>query len=432
MSLVADFFYALIVLLLSPIWLTRMIRTGKIRTDWRGRCGHCDVPDGSPGQGAAGGGGGGSGGRVLLHAVSVGEVNALRTLVPLLRDEVELVIATTTDTGFARAQALFGSEYAVVRYPFDFSWMVRRFLKRVQPDAVGLIELEVWPNFMRACQRRNIRVAVINGRLSERSFGNYRKLRPLVAGTFRRLALAAVQDEAYAERFRALGVADELVRVTGSMKWDNAIITDVVEGAEALAREMGIDLTRPLVVAGSTAPDETTLIAAAVPEGVQLLVAPRKPEHFDQAARDLGGPRRRSQPDQPGCPDRFLLDTIGELRAAYSLADVAVVGRSFGDLYGSDMTEPIAVGAATIIGPAVSDFAQMFAAFHAAGGIVQTDREQLAEAVARLLADEGERRGLVERGRSVIRSQQGASRRHAELLLELAGSGPSRPGKEPT
>jgi 3-deoxy-D-manno-octulosonic-acid transferase len=309
--------------------------------------------------------------------------------------------------------------------------MVRRFLGRLQPDAVGLVELEVWPNFLRLCRRREIPVAVINGRLSERSFANYRKVRALVAGTFGKLSLAAVQDEAYAQRFAALGVPDERVQVTGSMKWDNAVITDEVDGAAELAEAMGIDRGRPLVVAGSTAPDETTLIDEAVPDDVQLLIAPRKPEHFDQAARDMDHPRRRSQTETAGCANRFLLDTIGELRAAYSLSDVAVVGRSFGSLFGSDMSEPIAVGAATVIGPAVSDFGQMFEAFHSAGGILQVERPDLAGAIARLLADEAERRTLVERGRAVIREQQGASRRHADLLLELATrSGPRRPGKD--
>ncbi len=424
MSLLLDLAYGLAVMLLSPIWLTRMIRSGKIRTDWRGRCGH------SPTLPRVG-----THPRLLLHAVSVGEVNALRTLVPLLQENAELVIAATTDTGFARAAALFGETHTVVRYPFDFSWMVRRFLSRLTPDAVGLIELEVWPNFMRACRRRGVPVAVINGRLSERSFRGYRRFRLLVARIFGELSVAAVQDETYADRFRILGVPAERVRVTGSMKWDNAVITDEVAGARGLAEALGIDPKRPLVVAGSTAVDETTLIDRAVPDEVQLLVAPRKPEHFDQAARDLNHPRRRSRTETAAAADcranRFLLDTIGELRAAYSLAAVAIVGRSFGSLYGSDMTEPIAAGAATIIGPAVSDFQQMFDAFQAGGGIVQTSRDDLAAAVQRLLADAEERRALVERGRAVIQRHQGASRTHAELLLEIAGrGGTTESGKE--
>ncbi|HEB60832.1 MAG TPA: hypothetical protein ENJ06_03310 [Phycisphaeraceae bacterium] len=410
MVVLTDMVYFLLVLLTSPIWLWRMIRTGKIHTDWKARFGHTKQLKRKSGNQP----------RLLLHAVSVGEVNTLRTLVPLLKEDHDLVIASTTDTGFARARALFGEEFAVVRYPFDFSRMVKRFLDSVSPDAVGLVELELWPNFLRLCDRRGIPVAVINGRLSERSFRGYRRFRFLLGGFFRRLAAVAVQDEEYAARFREMGVAADRLRITGSMKWDNAVIEDQVPGAEKLARELGLSREVPIVVAGSTAPEETILIDRAVPDDVQLVIAPRKPEHFDRTARELGGPVRRSRPGEAADrSNRFLLDTIGELRAAYSLADIAIVGRSFGNLFGSDMTEPISVGAATIIGPAVGDFREMFKAFHEAGGIIQVSASELAETVSGLLQDEAKRKALAEKGRKVIREKQGASRKHADILREL-------------
>jgi 3-deoxy-D-manno-octulosonic-acid transferase len=404
-----DLLYIPLAIVTAPAW------AGKKRQGWRERFGHTGtLPPGNTK-------------RVLLHAVSVGEVNALRPLVPLLTPHVEVVVSTTTDTGLARARELFASSCAVVRYPLDFSWAVRRFLDAVRPDAVALVELEVWPNFIRACTRRNIPVCIINGRLSERSFRGYRKVRPLMKGLLGQLAFAAVQDEDYAARFKALGLPHEKCLITGSMKWDSAHVVSegvpLVPGAFELAQELGIDRSRPLIVGGSTGPGEEALLHAAAPPEVQLLCAPRKPERFDEAAAALPGCARRTQRPAGGPAgrpsDRFLLDTIGELRKAYSLADVVVVGRSFGDQYGSDPIEPIGLGKPTIIGPAVADFVTVVAVFEKGGGIIRATREDLPRVLRDLLSDPQRRRTLAERGRSCIRSQQGASQRHADLIRGL-------------
>jgi len=402
-----DLLYWLVLLTTAPLWVGRMIATGKIRTDWRGRLGGALRPaaDVRP--------------RVLIHAVSVGEVNAARLLVErlaALRLAPSLIVSTTTNTGFARASALFGGRFQVVRYPFDFSWAVSRFLNAVQPHVVVLMELEVWPNFMAECRRRSIEVCVVNGRLTERSLRRYRWVRFAIRRSFERLRLAAVQSEAYASRFVELGVSPGRVRVCGTMKWDTAEIADDVVGASALAESMGIDRTRPLIVAGSTAPDEHAMLAAAAPPGVQLLCAPRKPEWFEQAACDLPGCARRSVGDCGSATGRFLLDTIGELRQAYALADLVVVGRSFGALHGSDMMEPVALGKATIVGPAVADFQDVVDALLAGDGLVQTSRDGLADVCRKLLADPVRCRALAANGREVIRSQQGATDRHVALI----------------
>lgn len=357
--------------------------------------------------------------RVLLHAVSVGEVNAIRSLVPILARTHEVVIATTTDTGLARARSLFAPGHPVVRFPLDFSASVGRFLDRVQPDAVGLVELELWPNFLSACRKRSVPVAVINGRLSERSFKGYRRARAIVGGMFRSLDACCVQDEAYAERFRQMGTPD--VRVTGSMKWD--VIDGARPDAEAarLRDELGIDPARPLVVAGSTGPGEEALLVKSLPEGVQLVCAPRKPERFEDAASAMPGCIRRSRGERAGAGDRlFLLDTLGELRAAYALADVVVVGRSFIDLFGSDPIEPIALGRATMIGPRVSDFREIVRVFEDAGGIVRTDADRLAGDLCELLNDPDRRARLAGAGLRAIDGQRGASQTHAEVLFKLA------------
>lgn len=414
MRLVADLIYVLLLLLTLPVWLVRLLVTGKIRTDWPARFGRAAVlpPYDGP--------------TVLLHAVSVGEVNALRHLVRLLRahpDRPRVVIACTTDTGLARARELFGAEHAIVRFPLDFSFAVRRFLRAINPAMVALVELEVWPTFVALCARRGIPVCVINGRLSERSIGRYRRIRWLLRSTFARLSAVAAQNQAYAARFVEMGVPADRVRVTDTMKWDAATIADDVPGAAALAESMGIIRSRPLVVGGSTEPVEHRLLHEATPSGVQLLCAPRRPEWFDDAARDLPGCARRSKGDRGSPTGRFLLDTIGELRQAYALADVVVVGRSFGELHGSDMMEPVALGRATIVGPRVDDFRETVAALLEGGGIIQTDAAGLPGVIRSLLDDPLARAQLAERGRTVVRRRQGASARHASLILSLAKNG---------
>jgi 3-deoxy-D-manno-octulosonic-acid transferase len=415
MRWVVDALYVLGVVLLSPLWLGRMIRKGTLRTNWAERLGR--VPP-LPEYAARP--------TLLIHAVSVGEVNAIRLLVDHLSarpSPPRIVISTTTDTGLARARALFGSRHPVVRYPLDFSWSVARFLRTTRPDAVALVELELWPNFTRACAARGVPVVVINGRLSERSAARYRRVAWLVRPSFRRLTFAAVQTDAYAQRFRELGVPRDRVKVTGTMKWDTAEIADGVSGSDALAEAMGIDRHRPLVVAGSTAPGEPELLVKAVPDGAQLLCAPRRPEWFDGAAAALPGCVRRSRGDRGSSTGRFLLDTIGELRLAYALADLVVVGRSFVPLHGSDMMEPVALGKATIVGPCVADFTDTCDALLGGGGILQVQPADLATTLRSLLDDPARRHAMAAAGRQVIRAHQGATARHAAMLIGLLDAG---------
>jgi len=414
-----DIVYAAGLGLASPVWGWRLMRTGKWKTDWSARMGKGEtlsaLPQKAPGQQ-----------RILIHAVSVGEAALIKNLVDALLardDRLELVIASTTNTGAARANAMYASLDRVhtVRYPLDFSGAVSRFLDAVRPDLAVTVELEVWPNFTDACVSRDIPLVVVNGRLSERSYRGYKRIRRLVAPTFAKLSFVAAQTQAYADRFVGLGVPPDRIAVLDTMKWDTAVIEDTVEGAEQLAEAMGIDRSRQLIVAGSTSPGEEKLLIETCPQDVQLLIAPRKPEWFDAAAKAAPDAVRRTsaRPAEPGKGQRiFLLDTIGELRRAYSLADVCIVGRSFmGDLYGSDMMEPIALGKPTIIGPHHADFADTMKTLTAADGIVVTDGP--GPEAARLLADPEPAQQIAKRGREVIRDRQGSTERHADMILGM-------------
>jgi 3-deoxy-D-manno-octulosonic-acid transferase len=405
MNLLLDAIYAVVAGVTSPWWMR------KARGGWRERFGRVEalppVPAGRK--------------RLLLHTVSVGETNLVRPLVDLLVNDVDLVVSATTDTGLARAKELYGKKCHVTRFPLDASWSVRRFLDAVRPDAVALAELELWPNFEARCRALGVPLCVINGRLSERSFKRYRLGKWFIGGCFSRLAFAAVQDEAYRARFIEMGVQAEKCIVAGTMKWDAAHVGETVPGAEALAAEMGIDRTRPLIVAGSTAPEEHALLHAACPKGVQLVCAPRRPEWFDEAAAVMGSGcvRRSGGRAAPVGTERYLLDTIGELRKAYALADVVVVGRSFGALYGSDPMEPAALGKPVVIGPSVADFASTVEAMKRDGAIVQTSREGLSAELARLMRDENLRREMGSRARTCVVNHQGATARHHALIMGM-------------
>jgi 3-deoxy-D-manno-octulosonic-acid transferase len=425
MGLAFDAAYAAVAVATAPWWAR------KHRSGWAERFGAGDaLPT------KAGGAMGEMGGRrprLLIHAVSVGEVSLIRPLVDAMLPHAEVVISVTTDTGIARARELFAGRCAVVRYPLDASWAVRRFLDRIDPDAVALAELELWPQFLAECARRTIPVAIVNGRLSARSFSRYRLMKWALRKSFASLAWAGVQDQTYAQRFRAMGVPADRCDVVGSMKWDAAVVADRVEGATELARAMGIDLHKHIVVAGSTEPGEPELLHAAIGARAQLVCAPRKPEWFDSAAAALPGCVRRSGAGAgTASSGRFLLDTIGELRKAYALADVVVIGRSFGSLYGSDPMEPAALGKALVIGPRIEDFRSAVETLDAARAIVRTDAAGVGRIVADLLDHPDHRIALGNEARRCVLQNQGATARHAAQLARILEAVSGRVGGNTT
>ena len=391
--------------LTSPVWGYRLLRTGKWRTDWSGRFGHGDTLEHDHRK------------TLLIHAVSVGEVNAISKLVDLLHtqapDSLRIVVSVTTDTGTARARQLFEPTHRVVRFPLDFGRCVKRFLDRINPDVVALTELEVWPNFVNECTDRSVPVCVINGRLSARSFRRYRRLTPLIRQAFAKLTAVAAQTDEYAPRFVALGTPPDRVRVLDSMKWDTADVidgsaVDAVPGSAELARAMGIDRNRPVIVAGSTGPGEEKLLIDQCPANAQLVLVPRKPERFGEVASLAPGiPRRSHHSDTAPSPSPsqnrrlFLLDTMGELRKAYALADVAIVGRSFLGQYGSNPMEPIASGQADGDRPALWTISPIWW-MRSTPRVGSRFTDRPGQAAAGLLADPARAQALAQRGMEVI------------------------------
>jgi 3-deoxy-D-manno-octulosonic-acid transferase len=397
---------------------------------------------------------------VLIHAVSMGEINATTALVQLLGDTVpdaRFIISTTSRTGENRARELYEKNPSVtrVRFPFDFSKSVKKLLANQRPVVVVLMELEVWPNFMRECERRGIPVILVNGRLSAHSFRRYRLGGPLTRPMFRRLKVACVQEEAYARRFEEIGVPPARIRITGTMKFDTAQVIDRIPGADMIALSVGLGATADKIwVCGSTGPGEEQLILAAYKElrikfpGLRLAIIPRHPERFDDVAKLIqshGLPLvRRSQvkaaahaspapsvspslrlslSPSPDPSAVVLGDTMGELRKFYSIADIVFVGRTLVDLgpkqHGSDMIEPAALAKPVIVGRFTGNFTEVMNRFREAGAIREVNNgEQLRDAVADLLLAPIAAAEIGSRAQHVVRKNQGATLRHVEVILE--------------
>jgi 3-deoxy-D-manno-octulosonic-acid transferase len=372
--------------------------------------------------------------------VSLGEINATPLLVQGLERKMpdhEVIISTTTDTGFARARQLYG-EHRVFRFPLDFSWVVARVLRRVQPRLIVLVELEVWFNLVHAAYRRDIPVAVVNGRLTERSRRRFGWIAGPARSMFSKLAWVGAQDHAIAERFRELGTTNEQVETMGSIKWDSTTVADHVDGQTALARALGISENTPTWVCGSTGPDEEAIILHAYSRvrqtisAVRLVLVPRKPERFSEVAeliRRAGYPciRRSGHADGTVLTDVtaetiILGDTMGELRKFYCLADVVFVGRSLVPMGGSDPMEVAALARPIIAGPHMENFREPVAALTDAGALITaTNAHQLADAVLQMIQDPQRARDCGAKARQVVIQHQGATERTVSRLVALVG-----------
>jgi 3-deoxy-D-manno-octulosonic-acid transferase len=430
MSFILDALYLVAGLLLSPMVLYRMIRCQRYRTGWGQRMGHIQRRD--PKKKC-----------IWIHAVSVGEVNAIGTVIAELVGKVpqyELIISTTTDTGYARAQTLYGQNYLVTFFPLDISLFVKRAFQAIDPALCLLMELEIWPNFMRIADHRGIPVIVLNGRISDRSFTSYCRAKSLLKKTFRRLRLVLPQTQAYADRFIALGCDHTKVIPVGSLKYDTAQVIDVIDGATSITHQLNL-ADQLIWVAGGTGPEEETHILAAYKilmqddtlSNVRLIIVPRKPERFDRVAQlitQAGFPLTRysefkANPDlQTDQVQSVILgDTMGDLRKLYSLATVVFVGRSLVPMGGSDMIEVAALGKPTLLGPHTFNFRQTVDALLAAqGAVVVANAKQLADEVKICLSDKAYRERLARQGRQVILDNQGATARSVREILTLLNS----------
>lgn len=429
--------YSLLLHLALPFILLRLWRRGRVAPAYRQRIAErlaLRLPPAAPGG-------------IWLHAVSLGESIAAAPLIrALLARHPQQVITVTnmTPTGSERIANLFAAEIAAGRLqqaylPYDLPWAAARFLARLQPRLAIVMETELWPNFIAACQCRRIPVVLANARLSEKSARGYARFARLTRPMLASLSAIAVQTEAEAERFRQLGARPEAVVVTGSIKFDLQPDADLQPRANRLRHEWQAD-TRPVWIAASThAGEDEILLAAhrrllAAQPNALLILVPRHPERFAAVyalcQREGFATVRRSQQEAPAADAQVLLgDTLGELLFLYALADVAFVGGSLVANGGHNLLEPAALGLPVLSGPHLFNFLEIAAQLEAAGALQQVEDAASLEAVLQDLLGRSVRRQMMGAAAlGVLRANQGALGRLLNMLPE-ADDPRARPGK---
>jgi len=433
MRILIDLAYLLAAVAISPVALYRMVRHNRYRIGWANRFGK--ITRKQPGKKC-----------IWLHAVSVGEVNAAKTIVAGLEEtfpEFEIVISTTTDTGFERANKLYGGRFAVFYFPMDFSFTMARAFENIRPALCLLMELEVWPNFVQIAHDSNVPVVVVNGRISDRSLPKYLLAKPLMKRIFENVTLVLAQTERYAGHFKAIGAPPAKVIVTGSLKYDTAQITEKVEGADQLADQLALKNHR-LWVAGATGNDEEKIILdvykklkdSSLFADLRLAIIPRKPERFDEVAqliRHAGFQLIRYSEIKKKKPENSIInnqssiinaivlgDTMGDLRKFYSLATVIFVGRSLVPMGGSDMIEAAALAKPTIFGPHTFNFNHTVDVLTKANGAIPVrDKEELFRALEKCLTNPGYAAQIARAGRQTIKNNQGATQKTVDRIRKL-------------
>jgi 3-deoxy-D-manno-octulosonic-acid transferase len=431
-----SFLMGLAALLTSPYWLIQGLRHGKYLSNLGQRLGFSilgleRLPAQHPGA-------------IWIHAVSVGEALSGVTLARRLKDSYPqrpLVISTTTLTGYALAKERMPFADAIIFFPLDWAFSVRRTLNAVRPAIVIILETEIWPNFLRESARRNLPVLFVSGRISDRSFARWQSylrvfgfyLKPLLKSALSNATAFLMQSQQDADRIRTLGAPPEKVTVSGNLKYDLELPapTPLAKWLEDECTRRG---RRPLIVAGSVVATEEplALLVFGVVQGdfpkALLVLAPRKPERFSFAADFIEESHRkfvrRSElsPPGPGIPTAnnglntipddvtvLLLDSIGELASLYRLADGAFVGGSLVDSGGHNILEPAAFGKVPVFGPFMENFAAMATRFVESKAAIQVESpEDAGVEMIHLLKDPEKMQRMGGTARQLVESSRGA------------------------
>jgi 3-deoxy-D-manno-octulosonic-acid transferase len=413
MLLFYSFALALVLVVGAPYWLFRMVTSGKYREGLSERLGI--VPRrllGSEGQPV-----------IWVHAVSVGELLAVARMIVELQSKLpgwRIVISTTTRTGQTLARERFGAEN-VFYFPLDFAFAVSAYLRALKPHMLVLMETEFWPRLLVECRRAQIPVAVVNARISDRSWPRYLRLRFLWKRFLQGFALVLAQSETDAERLRAIGAAN--VRYGGNLKYD--IRTNEPAAVTQQLKE-NIEPGTKVLVCGSTLDGEEKMLLDAMPPDVLMVLAPRHPERFGAVAQLLETSGRqwvpRSQwmtaPTQLKAGSVFLLDSIGELASVYSLAKVAFIGGSLVPAGGHNPLEAAQFRVPVVMGPHYENFRAVVERLRAADAIRIASSETIAAALAELLHDEAAR-FLGDRAYDVFATEAGATLRAVDALMQI-------------
>jgi 3-deoxy-D-manno-octulosonic-acid transferase len=398
-----------------PYWLWQSARTGKYRRGWSDRFmgARPAVDPTRP--------------RVWIHAVSLGEVVLARQLVEALstlRPDLQLLVSTSTDSGFAVAKERI-KQAETFRAPLDFSWAVERVAEHVAPSLIILTELELWPHLLLTAKDRNVPVCVANARVSERSYRGYRRLKSVLMPALDAVCWWGAQTEEYAERIRGLVTRPDRVEVTGSIKYEGALRERSDPAVSRMAEILGIGPADSVWVAGSTMAPEETIILDVYRQlrqrhtGLKLVLVPRHPERFDEVGRllersGLRYARRSACVDgRAAREDVVLVDSVGELASIWGLASVGFVGGSLTSARGGQsMIEPAGYGVACCFGPSTVNFrATVEQLLRARGARVVRDGKELEQVIGGWLSDPVDAAGYGQRARGLIEQQQGGLER---------------------
>jgi 3-deoxy-D-manno-octulosonic-acid transferase len=439
-------------LLLVPYWLVQSLRTGKYLSNLGQRLGFsfpslANMPADRPGA-------------IWIHAVSVGEALSGMTLARRLKEAYPnrpLIVSTTTLTGQALARERMPFADAVIYFPLDWRFCVRRALKAVRPSLVLVLETEIWPNFLREAERRKVPVLFVSGRISDRSFARYQTylrafgffLRPFLRDVLSRASGFLMQSGKDAERIRALGAPADRVHVSGNLKYDLElpVATPLSNWLEAEARRRG---RSPIIVAGSVVATEEphVLIAFGTLQGeypkALLVLAPRKPERFDSAAEFIDeshrkfirrsklaipGPSQSAGGSENGAISEdvtvLLVDSIGELASLYRVADGVFVGGSLVQSGGHNILEPAAFGKIPVFGPSMENFAEIASRFLSVGAAVQVESpEDAGVAWIEFFRNPERMKKMGEAARSLVEGSRGATDRAVARIGTLLDGAP--------
>ncbi|HTZ83931.1 MAG TPA: 3-deoxy-D-manno-octulosonic acid transferase [Candidatus Acidoferrales bacterium] len=413
----------LAMLLSLPYWLYQALRHGKYRRGFSERIGIVPArlqPANAP-----------KFPTIWIHAVSVGEVLAIAGLVSRLQrgfPKVRIVVSTTTDTGQDLARTRFG-DANVFYFPMDFAFAIRPYLRILEPELVILAETEFWPNFLRLAHASRARIAVVNARISDRSWPRYQRFRWALRKMLAQVDLFLAQTPQDSERLQSIGADPARVHVTGNLKFD-VLLPAPPPIVESLRQELANEGAGPVLVCGSTVEDEEPPLLKAFenlrvshPRAVMIL-APRHPERFEKVAEltqqmGISLHRRSLWQNEPLAGGVFLVDTIGELAALYALADVAFVGGSLVPRGGHNIIEPAQYGVAIVTGTHTENFRDIVSVFQRNDAVRNVVVAELPLTLMQLLENEAERCALGRRAKETILSQMGATSRTLEALKGL-------------
>lgn len=412
---------ALGLLLTLPYWLMQMSRHGKYRAGLGERLGRVPQRIAEPPARPA----------IWVHAVSVGEVRAVSGLIAELRERLprhRVVVSTTTATGQDLARKLFGAENTFY-FPMDFAFAIRPYLRLLAPKLIVIAETEFWPNFLRLTHDSGARMAVVNARISDRSWPRYRRFRFLLSRVLRRVDLFLAQTEEDARRLHDIGASAERVQVCGNLKFDVPVPPrlPIVNSLASTFHQSG---TSPVIVCGSTVDDEEPLllkafenVLASYPRAVMIL-APRHPERFAEVTSLLERLgirfwRRSLWSGDAVSGGVFLIDTMGELAALYSLATIAFVGGSLVPRGGHNILEPAQHGVPVMVGPHTENFRDIVSLFQTCNAVRVVEAAELPLVFIELISNEAARAALGRRALETLRSQTGATQRTANALVRL-------------